>query len=81
MDSRTSIFDVKGLRQEMILMTLNDVVETMREKGYNPTNQLVGYLINGDDKYITSSSGARKKITKYERSELLMAIINSYLGL
>ncbi|MBE6140274.1 MAG: IreB family regulatory phosphoprotein [Firmicutes bacterium] len=81
MDFRTNIFDVKELRQEMLLMNLNDVVETLRKKGYNPTNQLVGYIISGDDKYITSANGARKKITKYDRSELLMAIINSYLGL
>lgn len=77
---KTSIFDVKELRQELILITLNEVIEAIEEKGYNATNQLVGYLITGDDKYITSHNNARRKIKKYERTEVLMAIINAYLG-
>lgn len=76
----TSIFDVKELRQELILMNLNEVISAMEKKGYNVTNQLVGYLLTGDDKYITSTDSARIKIKKYERSEVLMAIINAYLG-
>lgn len=80
MDSRTSIFNVKELRQELILMTLNEVIESMESTGYNSTNQLVGYIMTGDDKYITSFDNARKKIRKFDRSEVLMAIINAYLG-
>ncbi|MEG0794387.1 MAG: IreB family regulatory phosphoprotein [Bacilli bacterium] len=80
MDSRTSIFNVLELKQELILMTINEIVEALEYKKYNPTNQLVGYLITGDDKYITTFNDSRKKIKNFDRSEVLMAIINSYLG-
>lgn len=78
--NKTSIFNVKELRQELILMTLNEVIEALEFKGYNATNQIVGYLISNDEKYITSFNNARKKLCSYERSEVLMAIINAYLG-
>ena len=77
---RTSIFDVKELRQELILINLNEIMMAIEEKGYNVTNQLVGYILTGDEKYITSYNDARKKIQKFDRSEILMAIINAYLG-
>lgn len=78
--NKTSIFNVAELRQELILMTVNEVIETLEFKGYNPTNQLVGYLATGDLKYITTFNESRKKIGKYDRSEILMAIINAYMG-
>lgn len=77
---RTSIFDVKELRQELILINLNEVIAALEKKGYNATSQLVGYLITGDDKYITSYDNARRKIKKFERSEILLALVNAYLG-
>ncbi len=77
---KTSIFDVKELRQELILINLNEIITAIEEKGYNVTNQLVGYFLTGDDKYITSYNNARLKIKKFDRSEILMALINSYLG-
>lgn len=77
---KTSIFDLKVLRQELILMNLNEVIKAMEDKGYNPTNQLVGYLLSGDSSYITSYKDARKKINNYTREEVLMAILNGYLG-
>lgn len=80
MDNKTTVFNVKELRQELILMTINEVIEALEFKGYDPTKQIVGYLITGDTKYITSFNDSRKKITTYERSEVLMAIINAYLG-
>ena len=60
--SKTSIFNVQELRQELILMMLNEVIEALEFKGYNATNQLVGYLITGDLKYITTFNNSRKKI-------------------
>lgn len=77
---RTSIFNVKELRQELILLNLNEIIEALEEKGYNATNQLVGYFTTGDDKYITSYKNARKKIKEFDHSEVLMAMINAYLG-
>lgn len=78
--NKTSVFNVQELRQELILMMINEVVEALEFKGYNATNQLVGYLTSGDLKYITSFNDSRKKISKYDREEILMAIINAYLG-
>ena len=80
MDYRTTIFNVKELRQELILITLNEVIKALEYKGYNASKQLVGYLTTGDSKYITSYDNARRKIAEYDRNEVLMAIINSYLG-
>ena len=80
MDNNTSIFNVAELRQELILMTINEVIEALEFKGYDPTNQLVGYLLTGDIKYITSFNNSRKKLASYDRTEVLKALLNSYLG-
>ena len=79
-NNNTSIFNVAELRQELILMTINEIIEALEFKGYNATNQIVGYLMTGDIKYITNFNNSRKKITKYDRAEILKAIINAYLG-
>ena len=55
------------------------VCDAMKEKGYDPLNQLVGYIISGDPTYITSHNGARKLITRIDRDELLEEIVGSYL--
>ena len=78
--SNTSIFNVNVLRQELIMMTLNEVISAMEQNGYNATNQLVGYLLSGDLSYITTYDDARRKISKFTREEVLMAVINGYLG-
>ncbi len=75
----TSIYDIKELRQEIILSDLCEVIKAMDEKGYNATNQIVGYILNNDPSYITSYKNSRKKICKYNRGELLMVILNGYL--
>ena len=51
----------------------------MEEKGYNPINQLVGYLLSGDPAYVTSHNDARSMIRKLERDELLEELVRSYL--
>lgn len=79
-DNNTSIFNVSILRQELIMMTLNEVVRSLEKAGYNSTNQLVGYILTDDLSYITSAEDARKKLSKFSREELLMAIVNGYLG-
>ena len=58
---------------------LNKVQKLLKEKGYNPVNQLVGYLISGDPSYITSYNGARALLRKLERDEILEEVIKSYL--
>ncbi|MDN5292746.1 MAG: hypothetical protein PWQ91_1423 [Eubacteriales bacterium] len=58
---------------------LREVYEALKEKGYNPINQLVGYLLSGDPAYITSHRNARSLIRKLERDELLEELVRSYL--
>ncbi|ADY56242.1 UPF0297 protein [Syntrophobotulus glycolicus DSM 8271] len=58
---------------------LQQVYTALQEKGYDPINQLVGYLMSGDPVYITSHNQARTKIRKIERHELLEELVRSYL--
>lgn len=59
-----------------ILLTVS---EALREKGYNPVNQIVGYILSGDPTYVTSYKNARSLILKLERDELLEELIKDYL--
>ena len=61
--------------------TLREVYEALVEKGYNPINQIVGYILSGDPTYITSHKDARNKIRKIERDELLDKMVRYYIGL
>lgn len=60
---------------------LKEVYEALKEKGYNPINQIVGYILSGDPTYITSHNDARTKIRTIERDELLEKMVASYIGL
>lgn len=79
-DTNTTIYDVNLFKQELIMMTINEIIKALEYKGYNATKQLVGYLLTGDESYITSYNSSRKKIKKFSREEILMALINGYLG-
>lgn len=59
--------------------TLLSVYEAMQEKGYDPVNQIVGYLLSGDPTYITSYNNARYLISRLERDELLDELVRSYI--
>ena len=58
---------------------LSKVYHALKEKGYNPVNQIVGYIMSGDPSYITSNNSARSIIVKVERDELLEALVESYI--
>ena len=60
---------------------LKEVYQALQEKGYNPINQLVGYILSGDPTYITSHKDARNKIRKIERDELLEKMVKYYVGI
>ena len=60
---------------------LKEVYDALVEKGYNPINQLVGYILSGDPTYITSHKDARNKIRAIERDELLEKLVKYYIGL
>ena len=76
---KTMQFDLNLSREDLTKSILNDVYSALKEKGYNPINQLVGYLISGDPSYITSYNGARALLRKLERDEILEEVIKSYL--
>jgi uncharacterized protein (UPF0297 family) len=68
--------DIPDNEARNIILT---VYEALKEKGYNPINQIVGYILSGDPTYITSHNGARALIRKLERDELLEELVRAYL--
>lgn len=60
---------------------LKEVYDSLKEKGYNPINQIVGYILSGDPTYITSYNGARTKIRQIERDELLEKMVKEYIDI
>ena len=58
---------------------LREVYAALKDKGYNPISQLVGYLLSGDPAYITSHMGARNLIRRFERDELLEELLKHYV--
>ncbi len=78
--NNTMRFNVKAEEEKNeARIILSDVYSALKEKGYNPINQLVGYLLSGDPAYITSHNNARSIIRKLERDELLEEIVRVYL--
>ena len=76
---KTMSFKVEKDKNLKTKEILKEVYQALEEKGYNPINQLVGYLISGDPSYITSYNGARALLRKLERDEILEEVIKSYL--
>ena len=77
----TMQFDVAKNREVLTKTILTEVYKSLKEKGYNPVNQLVGYLMSGDSTYITNYNGARALVRKLERDEILEEVIKSYLDI
>ena len=77
--SNTQFFQVENGPQIQAKDILEIVYQALREKGYNPVNQIVGYIMSGDPTYITSHNGARKLISKLERDELVEEMLKSYI--
>ncbi|MEW6182527.1 MAG: IreB family regulatory phosphoprotein [Bacillota bacterium] len=78
-NEKTMMFQVKKEEPQTIRDILLAVVGALEEKGYNPINQLVGYLLSGDPAYITSHRNARNLIRRLERDELLEELVRIYL--
>ncbi len=78
--SETTIFSVYNERDEEIKKTLKEVYDALKEKGYNPINQIVGYILSEDPTYITTHQGARNKIRKLDRDDILQSLLKSYLA-
>lgn len=77
--SNTQYFKVKTEPEVQVKQVLDVVYTAMEEKGYNPVNQIVGYIMSGDPTYITSYKGARSMIMKVERDELVEELLKEYI--
>ena len=78
--SKTITFTVRDEKEEEMKRTLSAIYEALREKGYNPINQIVGYILSEDPTYITNYKNARSLIRRIDRDELLNALVRNYLG-
>ncbi len=78
---KTITFSVKDTRREEIREIVKGVYNSLIESGYNPTNQIVGYIISEDPTYITNYKNARTIISKLDRDELLRALVEDFIRL
>ncbi|NLM63266.1 MAG: IreB family regulatory phosphoprotein [Mollicutes bacterium] len=78
MVGNTKIYDAGEIQDALIEETLRDVIEILKERGYNPVDQIVGYLMSGDPGYISSHKEARTKITQFDRTEIFEFLIKKY---
>ena len=76
---RTMTFSFNNNRDDDIKAILTTVYNALQEKGYNPINQIVGYILSEDPTYITTHNNARSLMRKIDRDELLQALLKSYL--
>ena len=79
-NNTTTIFSVNNQRDDEIRQILTEVYAALKQKGYNPINQIVGYILSEDPTYITTFGGARTKICKVDRDDILQALVKNYLG-
>ena len=80
MDDKTTTFDVNVIKRKLISVTLQEVYEALKERGYNPINQSVGYIISGDPGYISSYKDCRAKILEFDRAEITAILFEDYLN-
>lgn len=78
-DMDTQKFSVPSDDTETMRRILRNVYEALTEKGYNPVNQIVGYLLTEDPTYITNYNGARSMVCKIDRDELMQVLVREYL--
>ena len=77
--TKTVLFTLKEQKELEIRRALQSVYNSLTEKGYNPINQIVGYIMSGDPTYITSHKSARSRIMKVERDEILEELMENYI--
>ena len=77
---KTITFSLGNDRENDIKKMLTIVYDALKEKGYNPINQIVGYILSEDPTYITTLNNARSLIRKIDRDELMQVLLKSYLG-
>lgn len=80
MNDKTMTFSVGDQTEQQIRMILVSVYDALKEKGYNPINQIVGYILSEDPTYITTHNNARHLIRKIDRDTLLQSLVKYYIS-
>ena len=75
----THLYSIEEFDEKLVSDTIKEVYLALEERGYNPINQIVGYLMSGDPGYISSHKEARNKITKIDRSKILEVLLRDYI--
>jgi len=78
---KTITFSIREEKEQEIRRVLKTVFEALSEKGYNPINQIVGYILSEDPTFITAHRGARSMICKLDRDEVLNVLVRHFLNL
>ena len=79
MADATAVFSLRDEQDQELRAALQEIYSALQEKGYNPVNQIVGYIMSGDPTYITSHKNARSMIMKVERDELVEELLKEYI--
>lgn len=79
MSEKTDLMDVKEKKKKKITQTINEVFDALKERGYEPMNQIVGYIISGDPGYISNYKKSRNKLIKFDRSEIVAVLVQEIL--
>lgn len=80
MDQYTTVFAPQKEESKRVKEIMEQVVASLKDKGYEPVSQIIGYILSGDPTYITSHNNARALICKVERDELLEEMIRKYIN-
>lgn len=75
----TMVFDTEEFIDENISQTIKEVVLNLEERGYNPINQIVGYLMSGDPGYISNHKESRNKILKFDRTKIIEVLLKEFI--
>lgn len=75
----TKTYSSDDFNNVLIEDTVKEVIIILEERGYNPINQIVGYLMSGDPGYISSHKEARNKLTRFERTKILEVLVKNYI--
>ena len=77
--SHTQYFKAQKVQEVQVKDIIEQVYKALEEKGYNPVNQIVGYVMSGDPTYITSHNGDRSLVMKVERDEIIEELLGDYI--
>ena len=76
----TKTYDSNEFQNEYVSDLIKEVAETLEDRGYNPVNQIVGYLMSGDPGYISNHKEARNKILQFDRNKILEILVEEFLN-